>query len=78
MTLLAGNHSDFLILFYSMFFNTPVLAAAINCACVALADAGIEMYDLVTACSLVCFTVCIVHYNIPCGHFYTFSLHILH
>lgn len=30
-----------------------VLAAAINCACVALADAGIEMYDLVTACSLV-------------------------
>lgn len=30
-----------------------VLAAAINCATVALTDAGIEMYDLVTACSLV-------------------------
>lgn len=30
-----------------------VLAAAINCASVALVDAGIEMYDVVTACSLV-------------------------
>lgn len=33
-----------------------VLAAAINCASVALVDAGIEMYDVVTACSLVCIT----------------------
>lgn len=31
----------------------PALAAGINCASLALADAGIEMTDLVTACSLV-------------------------
>ena len=30
-----------------------VLAASINCATVALVDAGIEMYDLVIASSLV-------------------------
>lgn len=30
-----------------------VLAAAINCATLALVDAGIEMYDLVIASSLV-------------------------
>ena len=32
---------------------TLVLAGAINCATVALVDAGIEMYDLVVASSLV-------------------------
>lgn len=37
--------------FYLLF---AALAAAITCASVALADAGIEMYDLVTGCSAVC------------------------
>ena len=31
----------------------PALAAAIICSAVALGDAGVEMYDLVSACSLV-------------------------
>ena len=29
------------------------LAASITCASVALADAGVEMYDLVAGCSVV-------------------------
>jgi len=33
--------------------TTSCLAAAITCASVALADAGIEMLDLVAACSAV-------------------------
>ncbi len=30
------------------------LAAAINCASVAMSDAGVEMLDLPVACSMVC------------------------
>lgn len=35
------------------FIFDPALSAAITCASLALADAGIEMYDLVVGCSAV-------------------------
>lgn len=45
---------DFTILYTNFIvFCITVLASAINCATVALVDAGIEMYDLVIALSLV-------------------------
>ena len=39
------------------------LAASITCASVAMADAGVEMYDLVTGCSAVCIRICFIFKN---------------
>jgi len=38
---------------HAWFTIISALAAAVTCASLALADAGIEMYDLVTGCSAV-------------------------
>jgi exosome complex component MTR3 len=43
--------------------SSGAVAAALSCASLALADAGIELYDLVAACTLVqfgCACVCVM------------------